>query len=95
MENEPHQPSCARDLYAAYEATYESLRDEPNRGAVLEAARSSRRCPRVRADCALVQALFDVNRRIPKRSRANFFSTMQSVVEGCEQDADEPIPRPR
>lgn len=95
MGTEPHQPACSSDLYGTYEAMYDSLRDEVNRSELLEAARRSRRCPRVRPDCALVQALFDANRRIPKRSRVNFFATMELVAESYHADAADTKPRPR
>jgi hypothetical protein len=67
-----HRPECARDLYAAYQAMYEALAQHQDGCGLLADARSTRRCWRVRSDCALVQAMIDVRRGAPKRPRGQF-----------------------
>jgi hypothetical protein len=84
METRPHQPVCASDPYGTYEAMYRSLADVADREAFLALARSRLRCCRVREDCALAQALADVNRGIPLRSRTDLLCTL--LVAQLESD---------
>jgi hypothetical protein len=79
METRPHQPVCASDPYAAYEAMYESLLAVADREEFLAHARARLRCCRVRDDCALAQALADVTRGVPKRQRTELLWTLLVV----------------